>query len=165
MDSRRFITRILGVGLCVLGSLSVTYALDRGTSGLGLPYVSGGVGSSEQVELSQERNSYNLWLTTVAKGSGAYLASVRVRILDKRTQQPVLEHTLDGPWLFVELPVGRYEIEAVYRESPERAQQMLKRSITVQPRSHRQMVLRFDTSDQSGSERDTPLKAGSRDDS
>ena len=153
MNSRRFIARLFGVGLCLVGALSVTYALERATSGLGLPYVSGGIGSSEQAELYKERDSYNLWLTTVAKGSGAYLAAVRVRILDRRTQQPVLEHTLDGPWLFVELPAGRYEIEASYRESPEKAEQTLKRALTLQPRAHRQLVLRFDVNDQVGSER------------
>ena len=147
MDGRRLIFRLLGVGLCLAGAWSVTYGLERATHRLGLSYVSGGAGLSEQDELYQERNSYNLWLTTAAKGSGAYLADVQVRIVDRRTQQPVLVHTLDGPWLFVELPAGRYDMEASYRESPAHALQTLKRTLTLQHGSHRQLVLRFDASD------------------
>jgi hypothetical protein len=149
MNRRRLIACVLGVGLCLGSAWSVTYALEQACS-LDFPYVSGGMGSTEREALYKERSSYNLWLTMAAKGSGAYLADVNVRIRDIRLQQPVLSHALAGPWLFVNLPVGRYDVEASYRESPEQPPQIRKRTVTLQPGSHRQLVLRFDVN------RDTP---------
>lgn len=148
MNHRRLIACVLGVGLCLGSAWSVTYALEQACT-LDLPYISGGIGSAEREALYKERGSYNLWLTMAAKGSGAYLADVHVRLLDKRLQQPVLSHTLAGPWLFVQLPVGRYEIEARYQESAAQPSQLLKRTVTLQPGSHRQLVLRFDVSQDS----------------
>jgi hypothetical protein len=145
MNHRRLIACVLGVGLCLGSAWSVTYALEQACT-VDLPYISGGIGSTEREALYKERGSYNLWLTMAAKGSGAYLSDVHVRILDKRLQQPVLLHTLAGPWLFVQLPVGRYEIEASYSESSGSSSQLLKRTVTLQPGSHRQLVLRFDAS-------------------
>lgn len=148
MNRRRLVACALGVSLCLGSFWSVTYALEQACS-LDIPHVSGGIGSTEREALYKERSSYNLWLTMAAKGSGAYLADVHVRILDKRLPQPVLSHTLAGPWLFVQLPVGRYEIEARYQESSAQASQVLKRTVTLQPGSHRQLVLRFDVSQDS----------------
>lgn len=145
MNRRCLMGRVLGVSLCFASALSVTYALEQ-VGQFDLPYVSGGIGTSERETLEKERSNYNLWLTMAAKGSGAYLADVHVRILDKRTQQLVFSHPLAGPWLFVKLPVGRYDIEASYRESAEHPPQLLKRTVALQPSSHRQLVLRFEVS-------------------
>jgi hypothetical protein len=103
--------------VCLLSSLFfLTYAaipaqaIDRGASSTGIAFVTGGVGYSELQSLNDERKGYSFWLTTAAKGSGAYLAAVRVRIIDSKTRLPVLEQTMDGPWLFAALPHGRYDI-------------------------------------------------------
>lgn len=64
--------------------------------------------------MQAQRDRYSLWVITAAKGSGAYLADVNVRITDAGKKQ-VLEHAMAGPWLLVDLPPGRYEVEASFR--------------------------------------------------
>lgn len=123
------------------------HAAERGVTERGIAYVSGGVAEAEEDELVAQRKNFSFWLTTASKGSGAFLADVRVRILDERSGQTVLEHTLDGPWLFANLPPGRYRVEATYREFADSKEQTLRRSTTVQKGSLRQMLLYFDTSD------------------
>ena len=149
MQHSRFIARILGAGL-LIGGLPLAHALERGTTESGLSYVSGGVGADEKDLFNQEKRQHNLWLTTAVRGSGAYLAAVQVRILDRRTQKLVLEHTLDGPWLLATLPAGRYLIEATYSPSADATAQVLKRSLTIEPHHQRQLILYFNSRDQVG---------------
>lgn len=149
MQHSRLIARILGVGLLV-GGLPLAQALERITTVSGLSYVSGGIGADEKEVFNQEKRQHNLWLTTATRGSGAYLAAVQVRILERQTQKLVLEHTLDGPWLLATLPAGRYLIEATYNPSADAAPQVLKRSLTIQPHRQRQLILYFNSRDQVG---------------
>jgi hypothetical protein len=158
MNQRQYPARVLGLILSLLGCLPFAYAVERGTTSTGIAYVSGGVGHSELTALNEEKKRYSFWLTTAAKGSGSYLAAVRVRILDARTQQPVLEHTMDGPWLFAALPVGRYQIEASYYQIGKGPVQVQKQSTTIHPGDNHQMVLYFDTDDLLGPENQTPFK-------
>ena len=126
-----------------------------------MAYVSGGVGHSELAELNAEKQGYSFWLTTASKGSGSYLAAVRVRILDTRTQVPVLEHTMDGPWLFAALPVGRYEVQASYYMPGQGPVQLQKQTTTIHPGDHHQMVLYFETGDEVSPENERAPKTGS----
>lgn len=153
MNRRKSIAHLLGWGLCAAVVLPFAHAIERGTADSGPAYVSGGIGESEQAALSEEKGRYSFWLTTATKGSGAYLASVEVRILNARTRQSVLEHTMDGPWLFVALPAGRYEVEASLRESAGQPAQTLKKTLTIRAGALRHTFLYFNTSDEVGREK------------
>ena len=75
--------------------------------------VSGGVSDGELQSLYAKREQFSLWVITAAKKSGAYLADVRLKVSDSK-QRVVFDRKLDGPWLLIDLPLGRYQMEAIY---------------------------------------------------
>ncbi|WP_148715137.1 carboxypeptidase-like regulatory domain-containing protein [Chitinolyticbacter meiyuanensis] len=75
-------------------------------------FVSGGVGDEELAALQAVKPQYNLQLMTTEK-SGGYLAGVKVTIQDGKGQT-VLDTVTTGPYLFVQLPDGRYQLSADY---------------------------------------------------
>jgi hypothetical protein len=155
MTRSQIYRRSFSLFFSIIGAMSSAFAIERGTTNTGIPFVSGGVGQPELTTLSEEKKNFSFWLTTAAKGSGSYLAAVRVRILNASTRQPVLEHTMDGPWLFANLPVGRYDVEANYTEAPGKPIQTIKKSTTIHPGDHHQMMMYFDTQDTVEKDRDT----------
>ncbi|MGE5338251.1 MAG: carboxypeptidase regulatory-like domain-containing protein [Gemmatimonadota bacterium] len=118
-------------------STSTALAMESGQTARGGAFVSGGIGAGEIAALDAQRGKYSLWLITAAKTSGAYLADVRIRITDEK-KATVLQTTMAGPWLLVDLPVGRYEVEASYRG------QTFDRPTTIHAGDHHQMVFYFD---------------------
>jgi hypothetical protein len=154
MLKNRLAIRLLSFIFCLSGVALPTHAVDRGVSSKGIAFVSGGVGYSELQSLNDERKGYSFWLTTAAKGSGAYLAAVRVRIIDSKTNLPMLDHTMDGPWLFAALPSGRYGIEASYRQAPGQAVQVVQKTATIRAGDRRQMVIYFDSPDTVSDDKD-----------
>jgi hypothetical protein len=158
MNGNPGLARAWAVGLILVAAFTAANAIERGATSTGIAYVSGGVGHSELTSLYEEKKRYSFWLTTAAKRSGSYLAAVQVRILNTRTQQPVLEHTMDGPWLFAALPVGRYQVEASYYQIGKGPVQVQKQTTTIHPGDNHQMVLYFDTDDLVGPENQTPFK-------
>lgn len=104
-------------------------------------FVSGGVTSDEIAMINSEKSQYPLSILTVAQGSGAYLADVHVRITDAQSQQ-VLETTMDGPYLLVDLPAGRYQVEATLGST------VRTTTIVLRGNDHRQTAFYFDTHDQ-----------------
>lgn len=89
--------------------------LPQPKSAGGIVYLSGGVGARERAALKPLARDYNLRLTFVHEGSGAYLAWVRVRIEDMQGRI-VLEAISDGPWFFVRLPRERYRVLAALND-------------------------------------------------
>jgi hypothetical protein len=125
------------LGLVLLFAAAWTHAMDKGRTADDRAYVSGGIGDEEIKALQAARAHYSLWLTTAADRSGAHLADVQVRIIDSK-ERVVLEHTMDGPWLFVDLPLGRYRIDAQFNGQSRRA------VTTIHAGDHHQVVLYFD---------------------
>lgn len=152
MRSNPVLGLLIAVGVWI-GAPSAS-ALQRGAPGSAADHVSGGVGHAEQQELLAQRGRHNLWITTAARGSGAHLAGVVIRITDAASARLMLEHTMDGPWLLATLPPGRYAIEATYRESPGGAGQTLIRRVSVPRQGLRQLILYFDTPEDVGPERE-----------
>lgn len=76
----------------------------------GIAYITGGVTIDERQEMMAQRNNYSLLLKVAAK-SGKYLGDSVVKITDQ-VGATVFECTTDGPWLLVDLPVGRYTVSA-----------------------------------------------------
>lgn len=77
----------------------------------GITYVSGGIGLEEIQALNEGTGDYNLKLVFAEKGSGAYIADVKLSIMNMKGQK-ILEAVSDGPWFFVKLAPGRYKISA-----------------------------------------------------
>jgi hypothetical protein len=73
-------------------------------------YVSGGIGESERTELDTLSSQFNLRLLFATEGSGEYLSSVKVNILDSRGG-PILTAESKGPWFLAQLPAGDYSVE------------------------------------------------------
>lgn len=140
-------------GLLALGLLGATVyadALTQGQTPDGLSYASGGIGIAERQQLVEQAGRYSFWLRTAGKGSGAYLAAVRLNIREAAGQRMLLEHQMDGPWFYAALPPGRYEIEARYRDGANAPEQLRRGSFSVVQGTLRQMVLYFDSSETVG---------------
>lgn len=165
MNNTWFAGRLLAWGLLgavMVGACGGLHALDRGTTDSGIAYVSGGIDQTERAELREDEGRFNFWLTTASRRSGAYLAEAQVRVSDLRTGQVVFERTMDGPWLLLALPAGRYEVRASYPETPETRPQTQSRSVILGPRARRQMVLYFDTPDLVGSDQEPTVESRPR---
>lgn len=117
----------------------------HGTTHSGWPYLSGGVATGGRHAMMAERNRFNLWVATVAKPSGAYLAGVALRIEDSKDASKVLDTRMSGPWLMVELPPGRYDVSGTYRAGRDAQPQTLTTQVDVAAGAHRQAILRFDS--------------------
>lgn len=99
------------LGLALLVTTVPVCALERGATADGWPYVAGGFGLEEREELEQMRRDFRLRVITAARGSGAYVAGVRLRLADA-SGRGVFDREVDGPWLLIDLPPGRYALRA-----------------------------------------------------
>lgn len=133
---RRFVSRLAPAVAAVTLALNAG-AEVRGMAAGGHPYVTGGITVAELLSLQQERDTYSLWLTTAAMRSGAHLSDVSVRILDER-HRPLLDTTMVGPWLMVNLPLGRYTVETRFQD------QVQTHVTQIHKGDHHQMVVYFD---------------------
>jgi len=95
----------------LLAGAAPAAALERGVTRDGWPYVAGGFGLNERQQIERERRDFRLRVTTAARGSGAYLSGVRIRIADA-SWRCVFDQDVGGPWLLVDLPPGRYTVRA-----------------------------------------------------
>jgi hypothetical protein len=85
--------------------------VQSGTVDTGVRYAMGGVGVEERSELRALRDEYNLWISTATR-NGSYLSGVMLRVVDQRSGDVMLQGTLNGPWLFADLPPGDYAVHA-----------------------------------------------------
>ena len=137
------------VGLCLAAAClfssgsPVALAASRGQTAQAWPWVSGGVSLEERRALRQSAGAYSLWVITATEHSGAFLANVRLRVKNEQGQT-VFDGALDGPWLFIDLPLGRYTLEAHFGGSPRSPVQDEVRTTTIHPGDHHQVVFYFD---------------------
>ena len=113
-----------------------TNAMTSGQSPQGWAFVEGGVGQTETQDMESKRDKYSLWVMTAARTSGAHLADVEVTIVNDKGE-PVFVQKLDGPWLMINLPLGRYEVRSRY------GQETQARTTTIHPGDHHQIVFYF----------------------
>lgn len=109
----------------------------------GYAYLSGGITVSDRRTMRDERNDYTLWVATVAKPSGAFLSDAQLSITKAGAKQPLFERIMDGPWLMLALPPGRYEVKAVLPGENAAADRVVKETVTIGKQGLRQAVLRF----------------------
>ena len=78
-------------------------------------YISGGVGEDAAAAFKRAAAKYPLELQFVQKATprDEFLAGVKVSIRDSASRVS-LDATSDGPFLLVQLPAGKYQIEADY---------------------------------------------------
>ncbi len=76
-----------------------------------ITFVSGGIGMDERQALDGVARDYNLKLVFAEKGSGAYMADVKLAIANAKGRT-ILESVSNGPWFLVKLMPGRYKITA-----------------------------------------------------
>ena len=129
-------TAILTGLLLALSGLDAR-ALSEGRGTGGEPYATGGVSEGERDGLLRRRPEFNVWVTTAARQSGAYLADVRINVLDAANRQ-VISTTLDGPLMLMRLAPGQYTIEATVDGQRQR------HALAVGAQGHREVYLYFD---------------------
>ena len=111
-------------------------SMNEGRTSQDRPFVSGGVDEAEIADIRTKQPFFALSLLTAAKGSGAYLAGVRVRILDGKGQS-VVETEMDGPYLLVDLQPGKYQLEAVNEGETQ------KRALAIAEGRQQRLVIYF----------------------
>jgi hypothetical protein len=91
-------------------------SIEKGTLN-NVPYETGGVGIDERAAMQKSKKDYNLRLI-FATTKGLYLASVPVQI-KSRSGEVVLSMDSNGPFFWVKLPAGQYEVMATYNGKQE----------------------------------------------
>jgi hypothetical protein len=132
--------RRLAAGLTVLVSAfaaSHAMASTQGRSPQGWAFLDGGIGQTETESMEAERGKYSLWIMTASKTSGAHLPDAEVTIVDAKGET-VFQRRLEGPWLMIDLPLGRYEVRSHY------GQEAQTRITTIHPGDHHQVIFYFD---------------------
>jgi hypothetical protein len=102
----------------------------------GIAYMEGGIGADEVEVLLAQRASYSLSIRVAAALSGAYLPDAHLRIRDADGTVR-FNQQMHAPWLLIDLPPGRYTIEAVHEGDVRRS------AVTLPPHGHRDEVLYF----------------------
>jgi hypothetical protein len=134
--------------LCLLTvSLGSVQAAGYPGQVAGVECISGGVGETERDTLQKQPEQYSFWLITAAKKTGAYLSGAWVTVRDSKDQSLFVSCNMDGPWLYLALPVGRYEVETVYRDKPGGVEQRVKKMTNIHTGDHHQMLVYFDVPD------------------
>ena len=153
MRSTALFPRLAAMALACLAAHAA--AITRGQGPGGVSWMSGGIGDEETAAMQAEFGRHDLWVTTAARGSGAFLAGVHVHVKDAKGASMV-DVDLDGPWLLVQLPPGRYDVEASLLDPRTGRLEVQRGSAEVAGRQLRQLILYFDTGDEVSPEREAP---------
>lgn len=82
----------------------------KGKTKQGFSFMSGGVGADERQIMEESGKGYNLKLSFAEK-SGKYLSGVELVIADEKGKE-IVRTTVNGPWFYIQLPAGRYNVTA-----------------------------------------------------
>lgn len=150
MLNKSFLTHYF-ILLTLLSSISLpSHAMNLKEAANDLVCVSGGIGESERESLQQHQETQSFWLISAAKKTGEFLSDVKVRILDAQNQKEVISCVMNGPWLFVDLPIGQYEVEATHKDKASGKEQKVKKKTHIHPKDHHQMLMYFDVNERLG---------------
>jgi hypothetical protein len=141
-----------------LATVSLTFPLAPSTQAAvvesqhagGVRSLQGGVGEAERQQMKAAAADYSLGLTFAAD-SGAFLADVAVRVLDAKGRA-VFDTTVRNPIVLVDLPAGRYTVEATYQGRTQRS------SVTLAQGKSRAVTLRWRDGDAPGTAMATPQR-------
>jgi hypothetical protein len=101
----------------------VDVASQRLQSTGGIAYLSLGIGEDDPVARMSEH--FNLHMVFATKGSGQYLADIRVVVEDSKGEK-VFEADSPGPILYVKLPAGNYRVTASFQGTSLRKSVLVK---------------------------------------
>jgi hypothetical protein len=87
--------------------------ITEGKTTQGFPYLFGGVSSNEREAMEQRAKEYNLKLAFAEKSS-PYLSGVTLALASARGGE-ILSIATNGPWFFIQLPPGTYEVGATFK--------------------------------------------------
>lgn len=105
------------VAVCIMLFASYAFAQDTSVAPTvksqdSVSYVSGGVTLDERDAMKPMAKDYNLRMS-FALNVGNYVADVKVKVLSAKGKS-VLDVVSDGPWLYANLPAGKYKVTAEY---------------------------------------------------
>ena len=100
-----------------LSAQSIFSGIDTEKSPEGTPYMSGGVGQEEREQMIKMAQGYDLKLE-FADSRGNYLSDVKVTVDDQQGNE-ILRTTTAGPWLYADLPQGKYDVKASFGDRTE----------------------------------------------
>jgi hypothetical protein len=86
--------------------------ITEGKTAQGFSYLSGGVGSDERAALEERGKAFAVKLV-FAEQRGPFVANVHVAIDDGKGTEIVSLASV-GPWFYIHLPPGRYNVKATY---------------------------------------------------
>lgn len=86
---------------------------EKGRKG-DISFLSGGVGKQEREIIKEIGKAYPLKLIFSNK-KGEYLSDVSLKVFDQKGKT-ILTTVSNGPWLFIDLPSGIYNLEASFKE-------------------------------------------------
>jgi hypothetical protein len=112
-------------------------AATPGVTPDGWRYILGGTAAQDEAVLHVHANQYSLLVMTAGRRGQAMLTGVRVRILDGGQAAP-FDRVLPGTWLLVDVPAGRYEIDATCRSQQQR------QPVVMSAGDHQAMVFYFE---------------------
>lgn len=95
-----------------LSARAISSGIDTEKSPQGTLFMSGGVGREEREQMLKMTQGYNLKLA-FADRHGNYLSAVKVSLYDQLGRE-ILSTTTAGPWLYVDLPGGKYDVKASF---------------------------------------------------
>ena len=93
----------------------------------GIKYVQGGIGKDEASALLDEARNYPLSIVFSGGTDNHFVADVDIRVRDA-AGKTLLQTTAEGPIVLIDLPAGKYVIDAEYRD------QNLQRGIELSPK-------------------------------
>lgn len=127
-----FLLPCAGTGRALAASPPADAALPEVHSTGTVSYVSGGVGDDEASAMKSAARHYSvsmMFVTRETDGRGAYTSGTVVRVRNG-AGETVLDTAADGPFLLVNLPPGKYQIEA------SDGRRVQRRSLAVTRASH-----------------------------
>jgi hypothetical protein len=90
-----------------------TIIITEGRTAQGYPYLFGGVSTNEREAMEERAKDYNLKLVFAEK-TGPYLSDVSVALASGKDGE-ILTIATNGPWFYIQLPPGTYEVKAIFR--------------------------------------------------
>ena len=121
--------RLLLIPLFILGMVMYMLSFHSGEESFlqkrrekNITFLSGGVSERERENLQEMGKKYSLKLM-FSKKKGEYLSDVTVKILDQM-DKTILTTVSNGPWFFINLPSGTYDLEVSFQKNRKRISQV-----------------------------------------
>jgi hypothetical protein len=128
-------SRFYMVVVLISAFLMTAFILTKTEAQADYKYLSTGIG----IEARREKIPQDFTVKLVfASAKGELLANVKVDIKNLEGDS-VLSITSEGPWLFVDLPQGVYNVYATFRDCPAK-----KEKVTLSPAYITEVVMRWD---------------------